>query len=61
MIGLLDAGNTGSVDVEEMFPPTNMFNMTLSLQQNMRSMFGRPDHANGVTPLVIYRVLSRTP
>jgi hypothetical protein len=62
MIAVLDVGSTPDapfVDPFSAFSPTNTFEMMLQMQQFLRNMFGRPNYANGVTPLAIYRTLTR--
>jgi len=60
IIGVLDVGLAGpqASTYLEQLQPTSTFEMTLKLQHVLRSTFGRPDNANGVTPLLIYRRLS---
>ncbi len=61
MIAVLDIGANSEaapfVDPFENWEVNNSFEMMLGMQQYIRSIFGRPNYANGVTPLAIYRAL----
>jgi hypothetical protein len=59
IIAVLDVGADAGPPTDPLanFTPTNTFEMMLAMQQFIRQSFGRPNYANGVTPLLIYRPL----
>jgi hypothetical protein len=65
VIGVLDVGTLGheqQADAFTNFTPTNTYELMLGMQNLIRNIFGRPNYANGVTPLLIYRdVQEKTP
>lgn len=60
MIAVLDVGSTTELPQIDFSTLTsgNTFEFALYMQQMIRTMFGRPHYANGVTPLMIYRRLA---
>lgn len=61
MIGVLEVGASPGliIDVAQAFPPSNSFGITLGLQQEVRAFYGRPDDANGITPLTLARSMTK--
>jgi hypothetical protein len=62
MVAILDVGSAPDAPTFDFsaINPTNTFEMALAIQQLLRTSFGRPNYANGVTPLLVYRSLKRT-
>jgi hypothetical protein len=64
MIGILDAvpgvNNITDEQLQSFLPIMgSVGTLTISIAQNVRNLFGKPDSSVGITPLLIYREVSR--